>query len=143
MGVTPPTHPRLDGVPPHAELDGIPPPIQDWMGYPSPRLEGVPPPTPTRRQISKESTCYAPGDMPLAFTQEDFLVGENYWMDIYNFMRNLEKTSYRRPLFSETLEISYFETKILPSSLFTCHLFPFLCVFTVISLKNFSYHKYS
>ena len=61
-----------DGVP-HSRLDGSTPldgsyPIQDWMGYPCPRLDGVPPP------ISKASTCYAVGGVPLAFTQEDFLV---------------------------------------------------------------------
>ena len=88
-------HLRQDGVPPSAEwgtpwsrpgtggtphqqndvppspdlgqgLDGVPP-IQDWMGYPCPWLDLVHP-------ISKASTCYAAGGVPLAFTQEDFLV---------------------------------------------------------------------
>ena len=36
------------------------PPVQDWMGYPPP--------------VSKASTCYAAGGVPLPFTQEDFLV---------------------------------------------------------------------
>ena len=79
-------HPRLDGVPPqtwdggtlHPRLDGVPtrphpgyPSIQDWMGYPTPHPDlgwGYTPP------ISKASTCYAAGSVPLAFTQEDFLV---------------------------------------------------------------------
>ena len=47
-------------------------------GYPPSRTGwGVnlpPPPTTTRRQSSIASTCYAAGGMPLAFTQEDFLV---------------------------------------------------------------------
>ena len=60
------------------------PPVQDWMRYPlsrtgwgtppCPRLDGVPPP-PVRRQSSiASSTCYVAGGMPLAFTQEDFLM---------------------------------------------------------------------
>ena len=65
-------HPRLDrvlpppspdlrwGTPPaHPGLDGVPPPVQDWMD--SPLL-----PPPVRRQISKASTCYAAGGVPLA-----------------------------------------------------------------------------
>ena len=43
---------RVPGVPPH----------QDWMGYPP------------IRQSSIASTCYAADGVPLAFTQEDFLV---------------------------------------------------------------------
>ena len=46
--------------------DWMPPPHRDWMGYP--------PPPPIGRQSSIASTCYAEGSMPLAFTQEDFLV---------------------------------------------------------------------
>ena len=38
----------------------------NWMG--------VTPPLPTHRDSSIASTCYAAGGMPLAFTQEDFLV---------------------------------------------------------------------
>ena len=37
---------------------------QDWMGYPHPPI----------RQSSITSTCYVAGGVPLAFTQEDFLV---------------------------------------------------------------------
>ena len=54
-------------VPPHWDWMRYPPPMQDWMGYLC-----LPPP-PVRRQISIASPCYAVG-MPLAFTQEDFLV---------------------------------------------------------------------
>ena len=65
-------------------------PHQDWMVYPHPGQDGVPPspsrtgwgipqgldgvPTPVRRQSSIASTCYVVRSMPLAFTQEDFLV---------------------------------------------------------------------
>ena len=38
-------------------------PHEDWMGIPH-----------IRRQSSRAITCYAMGGMPLAFTQEDFLV---------------------------------------------------------------------
>ena len=63
-------------------------PSQAWMvgghpGYPQPGLDGggVPPTTktgwgtpPPIKQSSIASTCYAASGMPLAFTQEDFLV---------------------------------------------------------------------
>ena len=58
-------------------------PLQARMGgYPPPGLDGVPPlsrtgwgtPSPIGRQSSIASTCYTAGGMPLAFTQEDFLV---------------------------------------------------------------------
>ena len=67
-------HPRSGlGVPqctPYHDWMGYPPhPHHDWMGYPSP--------TPIR-QSSIASTCYTAGDMPLAFTQEDFLVCKYY-----------------------------------------------------------------
>ena len=87
---TPP--PWLDGVPPPARSGwwGVPPtmtgwgtPHHDWLRYPPimtglgtlpplPWLDGGnPPPTTTTNIVS---TCYAAGGMPLAFTQEDFLV---------------------------------------------------------------------
>ena len=60
------THPSKTGLgTPHPDLGwGVlrVSPVQDWMGY-------RPPPP-----ISKASTCYAAGDVPLAFTHEDFLV---------------------------------------------------------------------
>ena len=88
-------HPRLDVVPlfrtgwdtPYQQ-NGIPP-VQDWMGSPCPGLDGIPPisrmgyppsqtgwgtPHQVPPTISKASTCYAAGGVPLAFTQEDFLV---------------------------------------------------------------------
>ena len=47
--------PGLGGVPPpHPGLDGVPPPPPNWD--------------------SMACTCYAAGDMPLAFTQEEFLI---------------------------------------------------------------------
>ena len=87
------TPPRLDGVPPVQDWMGYPPvqdwmvypSSQDWMGYPSPRLDGLSPiqdwmgyPPPIRRLISKASTCYAAGGVPLAFRQEDFLVNRKF-----------------------------------------------------------------
>ena len=56
----PPAQPGLDG-------GGYP-------GYPQPGLDGVPPNQVWIRQSSIASTCYAAGGVPLAFTQEDFLV---------------------------------------------------------------------
>ena len=57
--------PGLDGG------GGVPHPRSGWCG-------GVPgvPPLPTR-QSSIASTFYAAGGVPLAFTQEDFLVNDN------------------------------------------------------------------
>ena len=83
-GVPPQT---WDGVPPRHETGyppghgtGYPPwtwdrvPPQDMgQGTPPDLRWGTPP-----RQISLVSTCYTAGGMPLAFTQEDFLV-ENYF----------------------------------------------------------------
>ena len=66
--------PGLDGVPPVQDWMGY---VQDWMGYPTPR--------PVRRQSSIANTCYAAGGMPLAFTQEDFLV---VWPFILNHTGN-------------------------------------------------------
>ena len=71
-GVPPP--PTWDGVPPPLDLTGVPPldmgqgtpPDLGW-GNPPQTWDGVPPP-------GIASTCYAAGGMPLAFTQEDFLV---------------------------------------------------------------------
>ena len=50
-----------------------------WWGYPPPpgqvwMVGGYPPTHPPTKQSSKASTYYAAGGMPLAFTQEDFLV---------------------------------------------------------------------
>ena len=66
--------PSLDDVggypkyPPGPEM-GYPP--RHGTGYPPRHEMGLPPPL---RQISIASTCYTAGGMPLAFTQEDFLV---------------------------------------------------------------------
>ena len=64
-GGYPPSQLGLDGVPPPTRTGWGTPPGQDWMGYPP------------IRQSSKVSTCYAAGSVPLAFTQEDFLVEYN------------------------------------------------------------------
>ena len=47
---------------------------------PCPGLDGVPHP-PVRRQSSIASTYYVAGGMPLAFTQEDFLVKLSLFVD--------------------------------------------------------------
>ena len=47
-------------------------PVPGPGGYPIPGLGGTPGTPP--RQSSTASTCYAAGGVPLAFTQEDFLV---------------------------------------------------------------------
>ena len=52
-------------------MQGTPPP---------PGLDGVHPPP--IRQSSIASTCYAAGGMPLAFTQEDFLVSSCFYFVI-------------------------------------------------------------
>ena len=83
MGGTPDTPLIQDwmGYPPVQDWIGYPlsktgwgTPLQDWMGTPHPSKTGWGTPPPIRRQISKVSTCYTAGDVPLAFTQEDFLV---------------------------------------------------------------------
>ena len=63
------------GVGPHLRSGGgVPHPRSGWWGYPDQVwMGGVP--HPTIRQSSIASTCYAAGGVPLAFTQEDFLVG--------------------------------------------------------------------
>ena len=49
-----------------------PPPPKPGLGF-LPRTR-LPPPPQQRRQNSRASSCYAAGGMPLAATQEDFLV---------------------------------------------------------------------
>ena len=68
------------GTPPPGLVGGGYPPNQVLMvgGVPRvppqpPGLDGVPIPPPIR-QSNIASTCYAAGGVPLAFTQEDFLV---------------------------------------------------------------------
>ena len=46
------------------------------MGYPYPPPSRTGWGSPVRRQSNIASTCYVAGGMPLAFTQEDFLVAE-------------------------------------------------------------------
>ena len=74
----------LGGGTPSQVWSGGVPPDQVWMGYPPGPGTGSPPPRPGTgypppdqvwiRQSSTASTCYAAGGVPLAFTQEDFLV---------------------------------------------------------------------
>ena len=59
----------------HLDLGwGTPPPPGPVMGYPPGMYHPPPPPPPIRKQSSIASTSYVTGGMPLAFTQEDFLV---------------------------------------------------------------------
>ena len=82
--------PGLDGgypgVPPSKDWKGYPPTRTGWgtplvlgWGTPHPVLDGVLPPPPPIRQSGKASTYYATGGMPLAFTQEDFLVKNKFF----------------------------------------------------------------
>ena len=57
------------GTPYPQTWDGVPPPSRPGQGTPQ-TWDGVLPP----RQSNIASTCYSAGGMPLAFTQEDFLV---------------------------------------------------------------------
>ena len=68
------------GYPPSKTGWGTPP-IQDWMGSPLCKTGwGIPPlsktgwGTPPPCLVSKASTCYPAGSVPLAFRQEDFFV---------------------------------------------------------------------
>ena len=90
LGYPPPTIKTWLGYSP--PWDGVPPTIKTWLGYPHPGMgyppthphpwdgyppqhgTGYPPTWPPPRQSSIASTCYAAGGVPLAFTQEDFLV---------------------------------------------------------------------
>ena len=68
------------GTPPRPGLDGVPPPSRTGWGTPSP----------VGRQSSTASTCYTASSMPLAFTQEDFLVHHINNTNVYfwwNFAR--------------------------------------------------------
>ena len=90
MGVPHPRSGQGMGVPhPRSALNLGYPPGQDWMGYPppGPGLDGVPPPKPSDR-AALESTCYAAGGMPLAFTQEDFLVLGDITICIFSCFRH-------------------------------------------------------
>ena len=87
---------------------GYPPPFKTGWDIPHPRLDGVPiqsktgsgttPPPPVRRQSSIVSTRYVAGGMPLAFTQEDFLV----WIDNKKILWSLSPVNMNRKLFLGT-----------------------------------------
>ena len=69
----------VGGVPSQVWMVGGTPARSGWLGW----YLGYPPParsgwgTPPPQTISIASTCYAADGMPLAFTQEDFLVHAN------------------------------------------------------------------
>ena len=64
--------PGWGGTP--SQVRGTPSLFGGTWGTPEPGLNGVPPNQVLIRQSSISSTCYATGSVPLAFTQEDFLV---------------------------------------------------------------------
>ena len=89
--------PHLDGGGPHPRSGHTPFQVQmgggeyslrsGWGVPPCPGLDGVHPPP--SGQISIASTCYAAGGVPLAFTQEDFLViNVELNLKILDFFRN-------------------------------------------------------
>ena len=86
---------------------GYPPTIMTGWGVPPPWLDGVPPPP--IRQNSTASTCYAAGGMPLAFTQEDFLVIsviKNWKVEAYtaqNIWNKLNCKMFQRTIFCTDL----------------------------------------
>ena len=75
-------------------VPGITPPPTQQAGWGTPLPIGLDRGTPWR-QRSRASTCYAVGGMPLAFTQEDFLV----YFKLYPF-RTLLSSDCIRTLFS-------------------------------------------
>ena len=75
-GIPHPRSRRGRGGTPQSQLDGVPP-GQDWVGYPPSRPGmGYPPPHHDwmRYPLPPPPPSYAAGGVPLAFTQEDFLV---------------------------------------------------------------------
>ena len=91
-------HPRSgSGVP-----WGAPLARSEWWGVPPPTtiMTGWGTPTMTRWDTPPQlaGTCYAAGGMPLAFTREDFLVGEKY--------TSTRTKSYRSALFCRSSSIT-------------------------------------
>ena len=86
------------------------PPHHDWMGYPPPRPgldgrgDGTPGTPPTMigwgTPPPSSSTCYASGGVPLAFTQEDFLV-------LSGFCFRQTRRKYRARRISEIIDLQY------------------------------------
>ena len=93
-------HPDLVGEVPSPSAGGVPgpmsgstPPDQVWMEYPPCTGTGYPPLDQVWiRQSSIASTCYAAGSVPLAFTQEDFLVYDKIKLNILR--QNLHQTCF-------------------------------------------------
>ena len=102
------SHPADWGMP-HQDLMGYPN-VQDSMVYPTPHpgLDGV---SPIRRQISKASTCYMAGSVPLAFMQEDFLVCR--YVCSKTIMEMFGVTFGLRPIYTEQLYHHPFHTSCI------------------------------
>ena len=88
-----------------SELDGGTLPLElefhsfigtGW-GYP-PMVGGGSTPPPGGRQSSRVSTCYAAGGMPLAFTQEDFLVTNDLKMELMHIPVSPGPVQWYQPL---------------------------------------------
>ena len=96
--------PGQDGAPPWPGLDGVPP--RPGTGYPPRPGMGYPPPN-----WDIASTCYAAGGMPLAFTQEDFLV--TFMSETF---RGKEAFTLRRQpqLFILKMQLSWQHLHLLP-----------------------------
>ena len=102
----------MGGTPP-----GVPP--VSWMGYPSQRVPplagwgtpgrvsptGVPPSRGTPHQTSTACTCYAAGGMPLAFTQEDFLVKRSFICFVFFRCNKQQVTIGLKPEFLKLHEL--------------------------------------
>ena len=87
-----------DGVPCSQDRTGVPPashipPASTGWGTPLARSEwgGPLPPPLLRGQNSRATTCYAACSMPLAFTQEDFLVSVK--VEMVNLLHTLHTVS--------------------------------------------------
>ena len=74
-GYPSPSHNTSIHYPIQSLAGGYPPSWPGWVTTSCQELDvGTPPPPPHGRQSSRASTCYVAGSMPLAFTQEDFIV---------------------------------------------------------------------
>ena len=84
-GAPPPPHEDRIGLPPSRTQPGYQSPHWDWLGYSSP-LPSI--------QNSTASTRYMAGGMPLAFTQEDFLVFIFSNTNVFGFYFHYEHVTF-------------------------------------------------
>ena len=95
-------------------------PSQVWVGgYPVPGL-GSPPPPPIA-QSSIASTCYAAGGVPLAFTQENFLVSSNLFVLLFEYFtcqiqlhrKVINHLQFSRKLHGLTMQVSLYHCSLV------------------------------